>query len=153
MVLQYILLPQCCSLHVQPLAMEAGVANAYIAMTINIATTSYCHAWEWTTMIAINSNSCNAKLAMIAISYCNHWQWMRICCNIYLLQPNWAYCNFFVVVQGSESSSVTSNSPPHKSSSDYLHLVKVAHIVGATLHHLRCPLASKTSWTSCLSSW
>ena len=88
------------SLHVSPLAMKTGVASAYIATPMNIATTSYCHAWQRTPMVAKKTNSCNAKLATVAIPYCNvtfcnHWQRMRFGCNIYLLQPNWAYCNVF----------------------------------------------------------
>ena len=111
MVWQYRLLQRCCSwqmslllryhsLHVPPLARKIGMASAYIATTMNIAIMSYCHAWQQTAMVARNPNSCNAKLAMVAIPYynvtfCNHWQRTRFGCNFYLLQPNWAYCNVF----------------------------------------------------------
>jgi len=111
MVWQYRLLQRRCSwqmslllryrsLHVPLLATETNVASAYIATIVNVAITSYCHAWQHTAMVARNSNSCNAKLATVAIPYCNmtfcnHWQWTRFGCNIYLLQPNWAYCNVF----------------------------------------------------------
>ena len=59
--------------------MEVGVAIAYIATTMNVATTSYCHAWQRTNMVEIDLNSCNAKVATVAISYCNvtycnHWK-------------------------------------------------------------------------------
>jgi len=82
------------------IAMKTGVASAYIATTMNVATTPYCHAWQQTAMVARNPNSCNAKLATVKIPYCdvtfcNHWQRTRFGCNIYLLQPNWAYCNVF----------------------------------------------------------
>ena len=120
---QYRLLQRCCSwqmslllryrsLHVPPFATKTGMTSAYIAMIMNVVTTSYCHAWQRTSMVARNPNSCNAKLAMVAIPYCNvtfcnHWQRTRFSCNIYLLQLNWAYCNvFFVVAQGLEDSSV-----------------------------------------------
>jgi hypothetical protein len=88
------------SLHVPPLATKTCVASAYIATTVNVATTSYCHAWQRTGMVAGNPNSCNVKLATVAIPYCNvtfcnHWQRTWFSCNIYLLQPNWAYCNVF----------------------------------------------------------
>jgi hypothetical protein len=91
------------SLHVPPLATKIGVASAYIATTVNVATTSYCHAWQWTTMVARNLNSCNAKLATVAIPYCNvtfcnHRQRTGFGCSIYLLQPNWAYCNIFLLL-------------------------------------------------------
>jgi hypothetical protein len=74
--------------------------NTAFATTVNVATTSYCHAWQWTTMVARNANSCNTKLATVAITYCNvtfcnHWQRTRFGCNIFLLQPNWVYCNVF----------------------------------------------------------
>jgi hypothetical protein len=82
------------------LATNTGVASAYIATIVNIATTSYCHAWQWIPMVARNPNSCNVKLAIVVIPYsnvtfCNHWRRMRFRCNIYLLQPNSAYCNVF----------------------------------------------------------
>ena len=85
--------------------------NVCIATTMNVATMPYCHAWQRITVVARNPNTCNAKLATVAIPYCNvtfynHWQLTRFGCNIYLLQPNWAYCNvFFVVAQGLEVSS------------------------------------------------
>jgi hypothetical protein len=79
---QYRLLQQRCScqmslllryrsLHVPPLATKMGVASAYIATTVNIATTSYCHAWQRTHMVARNPDTCNVKLATVAIPYCN----------------------------------------------------------------------------------
>jgi hypothetical protein len=88
------------SLHVPPFATKTGVASAYISTTMNIMTTSYCHAWQRTAMVARNPNTCNAKLATVAIPYCNvtfcnHWQRTWFACNLYLLQPNWAYCNIF----------------------------------------------------------
>ena len=118
---QYKLLQRCCSwqmslllryrsLHVSPLATKMGVASAYIATTVNIAISSYCHAWQRTPMVARNPNTCNAKLATVAIPYCNvtfcnHWQRMRFGCNIYLLQPNWAYCNVFALFFVTKSAS------------------------------------------------
>ena len=88
------------SLHVPPLATKTGMASAYIVTIINVATMFYCHAWQRTTIVARNPNSCNAKLATVAIPYCNmtfsnHWQRTRFGCNISLLQPNCAYCNVF----------------------------------------------------------
>jgi len=88
------------SLHVTPLAMKTGVASAYILPRPWIAIMSYCHAWQRTAIVARNPNSCNANLVTVAILYCNmtfcnHWQRTRFGCNIYLLQPNWAYCNVF----------------------------------------------------------
>ena len=90
MAWQYRLLQRRCSwqmsllqryqpLHVPPLATKTGVASAYIAKIENVATTSYCHAWQRIAMVAKNLNSCNAKLATVAIPYCNvtfcnHWQ-------------------------------------------------------------------------------
>jgi hypothetical protein len=44
------------------------MATDYIAMTMNVATPSYCHALQRTTTVAINLNSCNAKLATVAIT-------------------------------------------------------------------------------------
>jgi hypothetical protein len=87
-------------LHVPPLATKTGVASAYIVTIMNVEITSYCHARQRTTMVARNPNSCNDKLATIAIPYCNvtfcnHWQRTWFGCNFYLLQPNWAYCNVF----------------------------------------------------------
>ena len=88
------------SLHVPPLATKTGVASAYIPTTVNVASMSYCHAWQRTPMVARNPNTCNTKLATDAIPYCtvtfcNHWQRTWFGCNIYLLQPNWACCNVF----------------------------------------------------------
>ena len=99
------------SLHVTPITTKMSVASAYIATTVNVAPTSYCHAWQRTTMVARNPNSCNAKLTTVAIPYCNvtfcnHCQRTRFSCNIYLLQPNWAYATFFHLAQGLEVSSV-----------------------------------------------
>jgi hypothetical protein len=105
------------SLHVPHFATKTGVASAYISMTMNVATTSYCHAWQWTTMVARNPNTCNAKLATVAIPYCNvtfcnHWQRTWFACNFYLLQPNWAYCNIFSSLH--KGLEVSSHTPPQR---------------------------------------
>jgi hypothetical protein len=88
-------------LHLPPLTTKTSVASACIATQVNGVITSSCHAWQRTTMVARKGNSCNAKLAMVANSFCNatfcdHWQRTRFGCNIYLLQPNWTYCNVFL---------------------------------------------------------
>jgi hypothetical protein len=74
--------------------------NTAFATTVNVVTTSYCHAWQRIGMVARNPNSCNTKLATVAIPYCNvtfcnHWQRTWFGCNIFLLQPNWVYCIIF----------------------------------------------------------
>jgi hypothetical protein len=77
------------------------MASAHIAMLVNVTITSYCHGWQWTTMVATKANYCNARLAMVASSYCNkifcnHGQRTRLGGKNYILQPNRAYCNIFL---------------------------------------------------------
>ena len=80
--------------------MEAGTEIAYIATTVNIATTSYCHAGQRTTMVAINPNTCNGKLAS---NDCNTLLQPLAMNAIWLqhvpIQPNWAYRNIFSLLR------------------------------------------------------
>lgn len=46
--------------------MEVAVAIAYITPTMDIATTSYCHAWQHLALVAINPN-CYSNFKRIAI--------------------------------------------------------------------------------------
>jgi len=71
-----ILLLHYCSLHLSPPATKTSMTSAHIATLVNVATTSYCHGWQRTTMVATKDNYCNTRLAMVASSYCN-----KIFCN------------------------------------------------------------------------
>ena len=93
--------------------MKAGVAITYIATTVNVATTCYCHAWQRTTMVAIKpqqlqrqtSNGCNALLQRDLLQpLATNVIWLQhlpFATKLGLLQ------RFFTVVQGLEVSSVT----------------------------------------------
>jgi hypothetical protein len=66
-------------LHLPLLATKMSVASACIATLVNVAITSYCHAWQQIVVVARKAISCNAKLVMVASSFCNvticnHWQ-------------------------------------------------------------------------------
>jgi hypothetical protein len=100
-------------LHVPPLATKTGMASAYIATIVNVEITSYCHARQRTAMVERNPNSCNDKLATIAIPYCNvtfcnHWQRTRFGCNFYFATKLGLLQRFFIVAQGLEVSSLHS---------------------------------------------
>ena len=53
------------------LTMKPRVASVPIAMTVSVATTSYCHAWQRTSTIARNNITRNTDLETVAITYCN----------------------------------------------------------------------------------
>jgi len=53
------------------LTTKPSVASAPIAMTLTVATTSYCHAWQCSFMVARNNITRNTNLETVAITYCN----------------------------------------------------------------------------------
>jgi hypothetical protein len=105
------------SLHVPHFATKTGVASAYISMTMNVATTSYCHAWQRTTMIARNPNTCNAKLATVANTLLQRDFLQPLATNLICLQllpfatKLGLLQHFFIVAQGLE---VSSHTPPQR---------------------------------------
>jgi len=70
------------------LTTKPSVASAPIAMIVSVATTSYCHAWQHSSMVARNNITRNADLEMVAITYCN-----ATYCNAYDLVAKATYCN------------------------------------------------------------